>query len=71
MFTPGEEWRVPNWSLGWVSLLTDIVLVSLCEREYTASMQQGLTAKLKLHADQDQFQVLRTKYMAYRDIFLH
>ena len=69
-FNP-PRWRVLSWSLGLENLLTDTVLVSVCESEYTASMQQGLTAKLKLHADQDQFQVLRTRYMAYRDIFLH
>jgi predicted transposase len=66
-FTPGEEWRVLIWGLGWIELFTDMALDILCEMLYTCSMKQMLTAKLKLHTNAAQFQALRTTQLAYRD----
>ncbi|HEX4208714.1 MAG TPA: hypothetical protein VHZ51_31830, partial [Ktedonobacteraceae bacterium] len=65
-FTPGEEWRVLIWGLGWVELFTDMAFDILCEMLYTCSMKQLITAKLKLHTDPAQFQALRTTQLAYR-----
>ncbi|HEX4202957.1 MAG TPA: hypothetical protein VHZ51_01900, partial [Ktedonobacteraceae bacterium] len=65
--TPGEEWRVLIWGLGWVEPFTDMAFDILCEMLYTCSMKQLITAKLKLHTDPAQFQALRTTQLAYRD----
>ena len=49
------------------AIFTGCALDILCETEYTYSMKQTLTAKLKLHTGASQFQALRTTQLAYRD----
>src|SRR5215471_15188320 len=57
----------PSLRLGWLRFFTDTMLDTICERVYTCSMKQLLTAKLKLHTDSSQVQALRKTQLAYRD----
>ncbi len=57
----------PELGLELDELFTATMLDFLCEILYICSMKQLMTAKLKLHTDQGQFQVLRTTQLAYRD----